>query len=163
MGNQTKQTVTENTTEKNLLGEGETKDKNVDIEALLKQQAEMFKTQMDALAERNNKLAEELANLKNHTAEESKLLGESIAAIAEGKEPTPKYDPFAADLLYKVYNETAGITTIMTGDEVEGIIGVVQKHLKVKLMNGEKTVEKHPYTVTLLGKEGEVPAKDLKI
>jgi len=139
------------------------KEQTVDVKALLDAQAKEFKAQMDALAERNNKLAEELANLKSNTAEENRLLGESIQAIAEGKEPAPTYNPFAPNLLYKVHNETAGIDTIMTGDEVEGIIGVVQKHLKEKLVNGEKTVEKHPYTVTLLGDVKDLKEKDLKI
>ena len=162
--------------EEKLLGEtngqGETKAEKpaIDVEALLKKQAEEFqailkaqaeanKAEIDAMAERNNKLAEELANFKNHTAEESKLLGESIAAIQEGKEPAPKYDPYNPDLLYKVHNETAGIDTIMTGDEVEGIVGVISVHLTQKLIEGAKEIEKHPYTITLLGKAGEIEEK----
>ena len=164
---------TEEKTEKELLGENQAENKAedkapaIDVEALLKKQAEEFqailkaqaeanKAEIDAMAERNNKLAEELANFKNHTAEESKLLGESIAAIAEGKEPAPKYNPYDPNLLYNVHNETAGIDTIMTGDEVEGIIGVISVHLTQKLIEGAKEVEKHPYTITLLEKTNEV-------
>lgn len=155
--------------EEKLLGEtngqGETKAEKpaIDVEALLKKQAEEFKAQLDAMAERNNKLAEELTNLKSNTAEENRLLGETIAAIQEGKEPAPKYDPYNPDLLYKVHNETAGIDTIMTGDEVEGIVGVISVHLTQKLIEGAKEIEKHPYKITLLGKADELTDKDLKL
>jgi hypothetical protein len=40
----------------------------------------------------------------------------------------------------------------MTGDEVKGIIGSIDTHLKEKLIRGEKTIEKHPYTITLIEK-----------
>lgn len=129
----------------------------VDVQALLKAQAEEFKAQLkaqaeenkaqlDALATRNNELATELANLKTNTAEENALLGEKIAQVT-GQEVVPTYNPFARDIMYKVYNEVAGITTIMTGDEVQGIIGSIQKHLKEKLAKGEKKIEKHPYKI----------------
>lgn len=146
----------------------------IDVQALLKKQAEEFKKlmedqakankeQIDALVEKNNALNEELQNLKTNTEQENKLLGENIAAIAEGKAVAPQYNPFDPAILYKVYNETAGINTIMTGDEVEGIIGVVAKHLREKLVNGEEKIEKHPYTITKIGLVGEVKEKDLKI
>lgn len=147
---------------------------NIDVQGLLKQQAEEFKKLMEeqakkneeqikALVEKNNALSEELTNLKTNTAEENKLLGETIAAVKEGKAIAPTYNPFAQNLLYKVYNETAKITTIMTGDEVEGIIGIVAKHLREKLIKGENEVEKHPYKITKLGLVGEVKEKDLKV
>ena len=104
-----------------------------------------------------------MTNLKSNTAEENRLLGETIAAIQEGKEPAPKYDPYNPDLLYKVHNETAGIDTIMTGDEVEGIVGVISVHLTQKLIEGAKEIEKHPYKITLLGKADELTDKDLKL
>ena len=129
----------------------------VDVQALLKAQADEFKAQLqaqaeankaqlDALATRNNELATELSNLKANTAEENALLGEKIAQVA-GVEVKPTYNPFAKNILYKVYNEKADITTIMTGDEVQGIIGSIAKHLKEKLVNGAEKVEKHPYKI----------------
>lgn len=135
----------------------------VDVQALLKAQAEEFqsqlqaqaeknKTQLEALSNRNNELATELANIKANTAEENALLGEKIAEISK-TEIKPTYNPFASHILYEVYNEIAGITTIMTGDEVQGIIGSIQKHLKIKLANGAKTVEKHPYKIKLIEKK----------
>lgn len=126
----------------------------VDIQELLKAQADEFKAQLDALATRNNELATELANLKANTEEENALLGEQIAKVA-GKEAVPTYNPFARHILYEVYNEIAGITTIMTGDEVQGIIGSLAKHLKAKLVKGEKEVDKHPYKIKVYVK----PAK----
>lgn len=129
----------------------------VDVQALLKAQADEFKAQLqaqadenkaqlEALAARNNELATELTNLKANTAEENALLGEKIAQVT-GKEVVPTYNPFARDIMYKVYNEVAGITTVMTGDEVQGIVGSIQKHLKEKLAKGEKKIEKHPYKI----------------
>lgn len=129
----------------------------VDVQALLKAQADEFKAQLqaqadenkaqlEALAARNNELATELTNLKANTAEENALLGEKIAQVT-GKEVVPTYNPFARDVMYKVYNEVAGITTVMTGDEVQGIVGSIQKHLKEKLAKGEKKIEKHPYKI----------------
>lgn len=129
----------------------------VDVQALLKAQADEFKAQLqaqadenkaqlEALATRNNELATELSNLKTNTAEENALLGEKIAQVT-GKEVVPTYNPFARDVMYKVYNEVAGITTVMTGDEVQGIVGSIQKHLKEKLAKGEKKIEKHPYKI----------------
>lgn len=123
------------------------------FETQLKAQAEQNKQQLDALMERNNKLAEELTNLKTNTAEENALLGEKINAIGKGEDLTPKYNPFKEGILYNVHNEVAGIDTVMTGDEVKGIIGSIDKHLKVKLINGEKKIEKYPYTITLIEEE----------
>lgn len=142
--------------------------KDLDIKALLaaqakefedkiKAQAEANEKQLEALATRNNELATELANLKTNTAEENELLGERIAAIKNGADDTPKYNPYKESILYKVENTEAGITTIMTGDEVQGIIGSIDKHLTKKLINGEKTVEKHPYKITLV--EGKMAVK----
>ncbi len=129
----------------------------VDVQALLKAQADEFKAQLkaqadenkaqlEALATRNNELATELSNLKANTAEENALLGEKIAQVT-GVEVKPTYNPFAKNILYKVFNEKAGITTIMTGDEVQGIVGSIQKHLKEKLVNGATKIEKHPYKI----------------
>lgn len=151
-----------------------TKEQNIDVTELLNKQAAEFKKlmeeqakankeQIDALVENNNALKEELQNLKTNTEAENKLLGENIAAIKEGKAAAPLYDPFNPDLLYKVHNEIANIDTIMTGDEIEGIIGVVQKHLRGKLVAGEEKIEKHPYTIVKLGLVGEVKEKDLKV
>lgn len=146
---------------------------NTNIEALLKAQADEFKKlmeeqarankeQIDALVEKNNTLTEELINLKTNTEAENKLLGENIAAIKEGKDPAPSYNPFKEDILYKVYNETAKVTTIMTGDEVQGIIGSIDIHLKKKLIEGAEKIEKHPYTITLYKNAGTKPNKDNK-
>lgn len=142
-----------------------TAEPQADVQALLKAQADEFKAQLqaqaeenkaqlEALANRNNELATELANIKANTAEENALLGEKIAEISK-TEVKPTYNPFASNILYEVYNEIAGITTIMTGDEVQGIIGSIQKHLKVKLVNGAKQVEKHPYKIKLIEKKGD--------
>lgn len=138
-------------------------EQTVDIQALLKAQAEEFRAQMqaqaeenkaqlEALATRNNELATELANLKANTEEENALLGEKIAQVA-GVEVKPAYNPFAKGILYEVYNEIAGITTIMTGDEVQGLIGSIAKHLKKKLVEGAKEVDKHPYKIKLYVKQ----------
>lgn len=134
----------------------------VDVEALLKAQEEKFNEilkaqkeenakQIELLTNRNNELAEELTNLKTNTAEENELLGQKIAEI-KGDEVKPKFDPYAPDRLYKVYNEVAGITTVMTGDEVEGIVGSIDKHLTEKLQKGAKTIDKHPYKITFYRK-----------
>lgn len=134
-----------------------------EVQKLLKEQADDFTKQMaeqttqmqtkiDAMTEENQKLKDELANIKTNTAEENALLGEKIAKIAN-IETKPNYNPFAEGILYDVYNEKAGIHTKMTGDEVKGIIGSIDKHLKIKLINGTKEIEKHPYKITLISKE----------
>lgn len=137
--------------------------KPVNVEALLKKQKEDFEQRQKNFAEQmeekfktltdeNTQLREELANVKSNTAEENALLGEKIAKIAN-VETKPSYNPFAEGILYDVYNEKAGIHTKMTGDEVKGIIGSIDKHLKVKLQNGAKEIEKHPYKITLIEKK----------
>lgn len=143
---------------------GQNKDaKTVDIDAILKKQNEEFEAKqkafaeemqgkIDALTEKNAQLKDELTNIKTNTEEENALLGEQIAKIAN-VETKPSYNPFAEGILYDVYNEKAGIHTKMTGDEVKGIIGSIDKHLKVKLINGEKEIEKHPYKITLIEKK----------
>lgn len=131
---------------------------SVDVTALLKAQEEKFneilkaqneenKKQIELLTKRNTELADELTNLKTNTAEENALLNQQIANIT-GEETKPKLDPYAPNRLYKVYNEVAKITTIMTGDEVKGIVGAIDKHLTEKLKKGEKEIVKHPYTIT---------------
>ena len=151
---------------KNQTKTEETKEQTTDIKALLKEQEEKFKAelekqreenqkQMDALSEKNASLVEELNNLKQNTLEENELLVQKIKAVESGKTVEPSYNPFKSDILYKVYNETAKCTTIMTGDEVQGIIGSIDKHLKQKLVNGEKKIEKHPYTITLIEKKNK--------
>ncbi|MCD7740438.1 MAG: hypothetical protein LUH11_03720 [Candidatus Gastranaerophilales bacterium] len=117
-----------------------------DISALLKAQEEN-KKQIELLIAQNTQLTEELTNLKTNTAEENALLSQQIADI-KGEEAIPEYNPYAENLLYKVYNEIAGITTVMTGDEVKGIVGNIDKHLTAKLKKGEKEIVKHPYTIT---------------
>lgn len=133
----------------------------IDVEALLEAQAKKFEErinaqtkaneeQIKALLEKNEELATELNNLKTNTAEENELLGEKIAAIREGKKDLPDYNPFEEKILYEVANEVAGIVTIMTGDEVQGIIGSIDTHLQKKLINGEKEIEKYPYKIKLI-------------
>lgn len=139
----------ENTAEEKTTGEGETK--GLDVEALLKKQAADFQAQIDAMKAQNNRLNEELANLKTNTAEENELLGQKIAKIA-GAENVPNYNPYLEDILYDVQNLDAGITTRMCGDEVRGIIGSIDKHLTKKLINGETRIEKHPYIITKVEK-----------
>lgn len=132
---------------------------NVDFEKLLKEQAKQFEEQQKALVEnmtkkmedvlkKNAELQEELSNLKDHTAEENAILGEQIKAVKEGKEE-PKCLPYLPTVLYEVYNEEAGITTIMTGDEVEGIVGL-SEYITKKLQAGETEFSKHPYKVKKL-------------
>lgn len=131
---------------------------NNDFAALLKAQEEKFIKQMkeqnnamqekiNAMEEQNKKLTEELTNLKTNTEQENALLGEKIAKVT-GIEEEPKYNPFDKSILYNVENEVAGITTVMTGDEVKGIIGSIDKHLRLKLVQGAKNIEKHPYKIT---------------
>ena len=135
-------------TEKTQTKTAETTEKTqeIDVKELLKAQAE----QLEALAKRNNELATELSNLKANTAEENELLGEKIKAIKDGKKDLPEYNPFQESILYKVTNEVAKITTIMTGDEVQGIIGSIDIHIQNKLIKGDKKVEKHPYIIELI-------------
>lgn len=134
--------------------------KELDIEAILKKQKEEFQAEqkalreemqnkIDTMADENKKLTEELSNLKTNTAEENALLGEQIAKISN-VETKPSYNPFAEGIMYDVYNEKAGIHTKMTGDEVKGIIGSIDKHLKLKLISGAKSIEKYPYKITLI-------------
>ena len=138
---------------------------DVNVEEILKKQAEEFAKQqkefaanmqakMDKMAEQNKKLTEELNNLKTNTAEENALLGEKIAKVS-GEAAKPNYDPFEPTILYKVKNKDARIETLMTGDEVKGIIGAIDRHLEKRLINGDKTIEKHPYVITFVGKENE--------
>ena len=140
-----------------------------EVEKLLKKQADDFAQKMaeqkqemqdkiDTMAEENKKLTDELANIKTNTAEENALLGEQIKAITKNEE-LPQYNPFADTILYRVKNEVAGIETIMTGDEVEGIIGSIDKHLIKKLVNGEKEIQKHPYTIILIEKAEAKPKR----
>ena len=121
-----------------------------EFEEKMKAQAEANKEQIEALAARNNELATELSNLKANTAEENELLGEKIKAIKNGKTELPDYNPFQERILYNVTNEVAKITTTMTGDEVQGIIGSIDEHLQKKLINGAKKIEKHPYIIELI-------------
>lgn len=133
--------------------------KNLDVQALLKQQNDKFEQKMQAqkeemqaklddMAKLNNKLTEELNNLKTNTAQENALLGEQIAKIVPDNKLNC-YNPFNPKLNYSVYNEEAQITTLMSGDEIECIIGL-QEHITKKLINGEKEFKKFPYVVKLL-------------
>jgi len=142
-------------------GGAEQVDNSVNVEEILKQQAEKFEAQqkaiieqmnakVEALAEQNTKLNEELNNLKTNTEEENRLLGQKIAKIKpDEKENT--YNPYDKRITYEVYNEEAGATTIMCGDEVECIVGM-QEHITEKLKKGAKSFEKFPYKVKLIGK-----------
>jgi len=137
------------------------KTQNVNFEALLKQQAELFEAQqkkameemqekINTLAANNLALTEELLNLKTNTAEENALLGEKIAQIG-GKPELPEYNPYDPKLLYEVYNKEAAATTIMGGDEVECIVGL-HEEITANLKLGATEFAKHPYTVKLLKK-----------
>lgn len=132
-----------------------------EVEELLKKQAETFTKQIaeqkenmqgkiDAMVKKNKELTEELNNLKTNTAEENALLGEKIAKI-NPEEKKDLYNPYNSKILYSVFNEEAQITTVMTGDEVECIVGLAE-HITKKLIAGEKEFTKHPYTVTLIKK-----------
>ena len=105
---------------------------------------------IDAMVKKNKELTEELNNLKTNTAEENALLGEKIAKI-NPEEKKDLYNPYNSKILYSVFNEEAQITTVMTGDEVECIVGLAE-HITKKLIAGEKEFTKHPYTVTLIKK-----------
>ena len=132
--------------------EGEV-DNSVNVEELLKKQKEeltnAFNEKLSALATQNEKLSEELTNLKTNTEEENRLLGQKIAKIDKKEEI--KINPYDKKLRYEVYNEEAKATTICTGDEVECIVGM-QEHITKKLQQGAKSFEKFPYKVKLLGK-----------
>lgn len=143
-------------------GQGEIQDKTPDIKALLEEQEKKFEAQQMALVEsmkkqiaemeeKNAKLSEELSNLKDHTDEENAILGERLNAIKSNKEE-PKCLPYLPTVLYEVFNEEAGITTIMTGDEVEGIVGL-SEYITKKLEAGETEFNKHPYKVKKLDKK----------
>lgn len=129
----------------------EKQEKTIDVNALLKAQEEKFSNLIAELNDRNKELAQELTNLKSNTEEENALLGQKIADI-KGEEVKPVLDPYEECRLYKVYNSVAKITTIMTGDEVRGIIGSIDRHLTKKLRQGELEVEKHPYRITFYTK-----------
>lgn len=140
-----------------------TDDTKINVEELLKKQNEEFTKQqkeladsmqakLDEMAEQNKKLTEELDNLKTNTAIENELLGEKIARYTQNND-LPDYNPFDKDILYKVKNKDAGIETLMTGDEVKGIVGAIDTYLEEKLINGAKTIEKHPYVITLVEKK----------
>ena len=121
-------------------------------EELLAQQnaiVEQMAAKVDALAEQNLKLTEELTNLKTNTEEENRLLGQKIANI-KPEEKDNDYNPYSKKLHYEVYNEEAKATTICTGDEVECIVGM-QEHITVKLKKGAKSFDKYPYKVKLIG------------
>lgn len=139
--------------------QNKTKKPEVNVEELLKKQAEEFEkkqqelaeqmqAQLNDMVEQNKKLTEELDNLKTNTAEENALLGEQIAKVA-GEAELPKYNPFAKDVLYMVENTDAGIKTLMTGDEVSGIVGSIDRYLEEKLIKGAKKIEKNQYIITL--------------
>lgn len=140
-----------------------TDDTKINVEELLKKQNEEFtkkqkeladsmQAKLDEMAEQNKKLTEELDNLKTNTEIENELLGEKIARYTQNND-LPDYNPFDKDILYKVKNQDAGIETLMTGDEVKGIIGAIDTYLEEKLINGAKTIEKHPYVITLVEKK----------
>lgn len=122
----------------------------VDITKLLEAQEAKFDKKMADLKAENDRLREELTNLKSNTEEENALLGEKIAKIIP-EEKKNLYNPYRPDIYYNVYNEEAKVTTLMSGDEVEGIVGL-QEYITKKLIAGEKEFKKFPYVVTLVEK-----------
>lgn len=134
------------------------KEASIDYEAMFKRQQaqidELIKANTEdkaTAAKRIEVLETKLTNVEANTAEENALLGQKLDKISP-KDIKSGYNPYDSELLYEVRNEEAKTTTLMGGDEVEGIVGL-QEHITKKLKNGEKSFEKHPYKVKLIEKE----------
>ena len=150
----------ENATSTNINIEEVLKKQNDEFEQKLQKQKEEMQAKLDAMTGVNEQLTQELDNLKTNTATENALLGEQIAKISP-ETVKSSYDPYDKHVLYSVYNENAKITTLMTGDEVEGIVGL-DLYITEDLKNGKKNFKKYPYEVNLYEKKDKNNSKQEK-